>query len=268
MTDLKNLLGQALDDAPGAARAGAASGVVPGAASGVMPGVAPGAEDDLARGRRLLRKRNRNRMIGASAAVAAVAVAVIVPTVATGSSPGAAHTPSAVGRASGEVRSSTAGRSSTASGAKPAASVSASGHSTAKSGTTTIKLVDYNGAQPPGYTVKVIPDNWVIQGSNPYALTIAPANAANKNPNFFLGKLVIMEETFDTSQAGGLQKVDVAGHTAYYGVSDGIASLIMQESANNWLDIQAPTSLGWTEQQEAQFGTGVTILPTAQQGKG
>ncbi|HSZ42783.1 MAG TPA: hypothetical protein VK817_22710 [Trebonia sp.] len=245
MTDLKNLLGRALDDAPGAARAGETPG-------------ACGVEDDLARGQRLLRKRNRNRMLGASAAVAAVAVAVIVPTVATGTS--ATHSPSA----------SAGTRPGSAVVSHPAANDSAhsSAHSSTGSGTTSIKLVGYNGAQPPGYTVKVIPDHWVIQGSNPFALTIAPANASNKNPNVFIGKLVVMEEDFDASQPGGLKKVDVPGHTAYYGVSDNIASLIIEQTPSNWLDIQAPTSLGWTEQQEAQFGTGVTILPTAQQGKG
>lgn len=209
MTDLKSLLGLALGDAPIGAQA-----------------PAMGVEDDLARGRRLLRRRERNRMMAVSAAVVVVAIAVIVPAVAGGS-----RTP------------------------------------TTKA-TARIELVDYTGKQPPGYTVTTIPDHWVIQGSTPYALTIAPANASNHDPNVFIGKLVILQESFDTAHTQGLAKTDVRGHTAYYRVQDGIASLVIEQAPGRWLDVQAPTSLGWTEQQEAQFGAGVTILATAQEGKG
>ncbi|HTU72614.1 MAG TPA: sigma factor [Trebonia sp.] len=92
--------------------------------------------------------------------------------------------------------------------------------------------------------------------------------ASNKDPNVFIGKLVIFQESFDTSDAQGLSKTVVRGHAAYYRVEDGIASLIIEQSPGRWLDVQAPTSLGWTEQLQAQFGAGVTILPTAQEGQG
>jgi hypothetical protein len=208
MADLKDLLGLALDDAP------------VGAYAGTMP-----VEDDLARGRRLLRRRTRNRMLAGGTAVAVVAIAAIVPIVASG--PGA-----------------------------PKPSIAS------------IKLVDFTGTQPPGYTVKMIPDHWVIQGSTPFALTIASANASDKDPNVFIGKLVILQESFDTSDTRGLMKTEVQGHLAYYGVDDGIASLVIEQTPSRWLDIQAPTSLGWTEPQQAQFGAGVTILPTAHEGEG
>jgi hypothetical protein len=223
MTDLKGLLGRALDDAPVGARAAA------------MP-----VEDDLMRGRRLLRRRTRNRMMAGSAAVAVVAVAAIVPTIA--------------GESGAPAARATAGSRPAPASAQPA--------------TARIELVDYTGSQPPGYTVTVIPDHWVVQGSTPFALTIAPANASSKDPSVFIGKLVVMQESFDTSHTGGLTKTDVRGHAAYYRVQDGIASLIIEQAQGRWLDVQAPTSLGWTEQQEAQFGAGVTILPTAQEGKG
>jgi hypothetical protein len=231
MTDLKDLLGLALDDAPPAARTGAV----------------PGIDNDLARGRRLLRRRARNRMLGASAAVAAVAVAVAVPALTSG--PSAKPTTAASRPATADVsHSGSAGASRTA--------------------VTGIKLVDYTGTQPPGYVVKVIPDNWVIQGSTPFALTIAPANAANKDPDYFLGKLVVLQESFDTSSAQGWTSARIPGHTAYYSVQGDTASLVIEQTASRWLLVQAPTSLHWTEQQEVQFGLGVTILPTAQEGNG
>ena len=64
----------------------------------------------------------------------------------------------------------------------------------------------------------------------------------------------------------------VAGHTAYYSVQPGggteTAGLVIKEVPGRWLLVQTPTSLGWTEQQMVQFGVGVTVLPTAQEGKG
>lgn len=233
MTDLKEMLGLALDDAPAAAHVGALRGV----------------DDDLARGRRLRRRRTRSRMLGGSAAVAAVAVAVAVAVPALTSGPNAKPAVAA-------SQSATAGvaRSATADASRPAA--------------TGIRLVAYTGAQPPGYVVKVIPDNWMIQGSTPFALTIAPANAANKDPDYFLGKLVVTQESFDTSGAQGWTAARVPGHTAYYSVQDNTASLVIEQTPSRWLLVQAPTSLHWTEQQEVQFGLGVTILSAAQEGKG
>src|SRR5262245_24851447 len=125
MTELKHLLALALDE--------------------VHVGTVP-VEDDLVRGRRLLRRRTRIRMMVGGVAAAAAAVAVIMP-IASG------------GRGASGARATT--------GSRPAVAP----------GTAGIKLVDYTGAQPPGYTVKTIPDHWVIQGSTPFALTIAPANA-------------------------------------------------------------------------------------------
>ena len=238
MTDLKDLLGLALDDDP------------IGAYSGTMP-----VQDDLARGQRLLRRRTRNRMMAGGAAVAIVAVAAIVPTVASGS--GASGTKATAGS-----------RPVHAIVPNPVVSGSGPGHAGTKPAVARIELVGYTGAQPAGYTVKMVPDHWVIQGSTPFALTIAPANASDKDPNVFIGKLVIMQESFDTSDTQGLTKTEVQGHVAYYGVQEAIASLIIEQTPGRWLDVQAPTSLGWTEQQEAQFATGVTIFPTAQEGKG
>lgn len=231
MTDLKDLLGLVLHDHS-----------IDG-----DPGTMP-VQDDLARGQRLLRRRTRNRMMVGGAAVAIVAVAAIVPAVASGpgtsdTNPVRAAVPNPVVSGSGPAHA----------GTKPAAH---------------IELVDYTGTQPAGYTVKTIPAHWVIQGSTPLALTIAPANASDKDPNVFIGKLVILQESFDTSHTQGLTKTYVQGHVAYYQVEDGIASLIIDQTPGRWLDVQAPTSLGWTEHQEAQFGAGVTILPTAQEGQG
>jgi hypothetical protein len=196
---------------------------------------------DLARGKKLLARRTRRRMLGAAAGATAAAAAAAV---AVGMMPTATPEPS-----------------------HPAA-VSRQ-HSAAG-----IRLVAYTGTQPPGYTVKEIPAGWVIQGSNPYALVIAPRNAPNKNPDVFIGKLIVAQEAFDTSGASaqGWAPVHVAGHAAYYSVQSGggteTAGLVIEEAPGRWLLVQTPTSLGWSKQQMVQFGLGITVLPTAQEGKG
>jgi hypothetical protein len=193
---------------------------------------------DLERGRKLLRQRTRRRVLGAAAATVAVAA------VAVAAVPAVAHDP--------------AKNAATASSARPA--------------TRGITLVAYTGAQPQGYVVTVIPAGWVIQGSDPYSLVIAPENAANTNPDSFVGKLLVTQENFDTSNAQGWSPAPARGRTAYYSVQNAAgvptASLVVEEKPSQWLLVQVPVSLGWTEKQLTQFALGVTILPTAQEGHG
>jgi hypothetical protein len=189
------------------------------------------AAGDLARGQRLLRRRTRHRVLAASAA-AAVAVAIVVP-VALRGAPGQAAAPAQV------------------------------------------KLVAYTGAQPPGYVVKEIPAGWVIQGSNSYNLVIAPAGDPDKSPDSFLGKLLVTQEEFDAAGAAsnGWAAITAGGHAAYYndGTSAAMAQtagLVIRQASGQWLLVQAPTSLGWSQQAITQFGLGVTILAAATPGRG
>ena len=212
MNDLKELLERALTDGHGPARYAHAD-----------------AAGDLARGKRLLRRRARNRVLAASAA--AVVVAAVAVPVALHGSPG--------------------------------------------QGAVQVKLVAYTGAQPPGYVVKEVPAGWVIQGTNAYALTIAPANDTDKNPDSFLGKLVVMQGEFSTADAAsdGWVATTAGGRTAYFnpGQAGGgtvTAGFVIQQAPGRWLTIQAPASLGWTEAQFKEFALGITILATAKPTKG
>lgn len=207
--------------------------------------VPPDPAADLRRGRKLLARRRRHRAFGAAAATAVTAAvaAGVVTTVAGGPAP----------------KSPLAATSAPATKGAPA--------------TAAIRLVAYTGTQPSGYTVRVIPAGWVIQGSNPFALVIAPADARSKDPDDFMGKLVVTQESFDTNGAGGAgwSPVPVAGHTAYYAAEIGgtpVAGLVIDEAPGRWLLVQAPASLSWTKQQMVRFGLGVTVLKTAKEGKG
>jgi hypothetical protein len=209
VNDLKNLLERALADGRGPARDADAD-----------------PSGDLARGKRLLLRRSRYRMLASSAA-AAVAAAIAVPIALSGS-------PAQAG------------------------------------------LVAYTGAQPPGYVVKEIPAGWVIQGTNAYALTIAPASDADQNPDSYLGKLVVMQGEFSTADAAadGWVATTAAGRTAYYNhgqpSGDGTvtAGFVIEQAPGRWLTVQAPASLAWTEAQFKEFALGVTILATAKPSQG
>jgi hypothetical protein len=70
----------------------------------------------------------------------------------------------------------------------------------AQSRTSTIALVAWEGTQPPGYRVSEVPKGWVVQGSNPYRLTIAPPHDPSTNPDDFIGKLVVMLQSRDVTR--------------------------------------------------------------------
>jgi hypothetical protein len=184
---------------------------------------------DLARGRNLLRRRRGLRAAGITAACAAVAIAV-VPAVTHGPAP---H-PSAASPAIATVKG--------------------------------VRLVAYTGTQPPGYTVKEIPDGWVIQGSTSYLLTIAPANDPDKSPDSFLGKLVVSWESVGATSANG-QPVTVAGRPGYYSEqnADGVLTqtLIWKDTKGRWISVESAASLGWNETALAKFAAGVTVTSTA-----
>jgi hypothetical protein len=236
VNDLKDLLERALADGHGPAR-----------------GAHADPAGDLARGKRLRARRTRNRLIGTTAAAAVIAAAAVtVPAAFRG---GPAHQPAASG---------TTPPVATAAG-KPAG----------QPAVTQVKLVAYTGAQPQGYLVKAIPAGWVIQGSDNYNLVIAPAGDPDKNPDSFLGKLLVTQEEFDTAGAAstGWVAMTAGGRAAYYndGASDAMAhtaGLVIRQASGQWLLVQAPTFLGWSQQQLAQFALGVTVTATATPGKG
>ena len=234
MNNLKDLLELALDDGHGSAA-----------------GARADARADLARGKRLRRRRARRRMLATAGTTAAVAAAAIVV-------PTALHAPS---------RGGTSSHPGIAASTRPA--------STGQAAATRIRLVAYTGAQPPGYVVKVIPAGWVIQGSTAFSLVIAPSGDLDGNPDSFLGKLVVTQEGFDASGAAaeGWVPASAAGRPAYYDNGQsadaaGTAGLVIEEAPGRWLVVQAPQSLGWTQRELTQFGLGVTILATAQEGHG
>jgi hypothetical protein len=131
-----------------------------------------------------------------------------------------------------------------------------------------IALVSYSGTQIPGYQVAEVPSGWVLQGGNSFALVIAPAHDRDTSIDSFVGKLVVMLKSVDEPVPAQAPRQPVAGRPGYLRVQDGTQILTFQAANGAWVDIQAPTSLGWDGTELAQFAAGVQVLGNAQPGHG
>jgi hypothetical protein len=191
---------------------------------------------DLARGRRLLRRRRLARLTGATAVVAAAA---LVPLAVNG-----------------------------AGGAPPAQPGAARASAPARPATGALALVAYTGQQVPGYQVSEVPQGWVIQGGDPYALVLAPKGDKDTSIQSFIGKLVVMLQSKDAGAPTQGTPQPVAGRPGRFDVQGDTQILTYQDAAGQWMVIQAPTVLGWDSARLAQFAAGVRVLGNAQQGSG
>jgi hypothetical protein len=229
MTDVKELLALALADGHG-----------PGPDRDVP------AAGDLARGRRLLRRR---RLVGAAGGTAAAAGITAAALVLTAAGPPAARVAPSAARAGGPA----------------------------------IALVSYSGTQVPGYQVAAVPSGWVLQGGNAFALVIAPDHDTDTSISSFSGKIVVMLKSVDEPVPTQEPRLPVAGRPGYLSVDNGPVSsrrpghagaeggtqiLIFRDARGSWVDIQVPTSLGWGRAELAQFAAGVQVLTNAQPGRG
>ena len=231
MNDLKDLLELALSD-------------VPGRDARVDPAA------DLARGRRRLRRR-RQRLAGLAGVTAAVLCGVLVPLAVQGSAPRYYSPPAA---ASSHAQPSHAQPGRTAAPAKQSRQ---------------IKLVAWVGTQPPGYRVNWMPKGWVVQGSTPFALVMAPPNDKDKSPDSYVGKLVVMLQSRDaTAPPADWANQPVNGRPGKFDVQADTQILTFKIASGQWVVVQAPVSLGWDSAELAKFGGGVQVLAAAQQGRG
>jgi hypothetical protein len=126
-----------------------------------------------------------------------------------------------------------------------------------------IMLVAYSGDQPSGYDVELIPDGWEIQGASPQYLVIAPIGAEDQDANSFVGKLLVMlRSESDTGPPFG-HEIPVGDRLGYLNPQPEATILTYEDAAGNWVQVQVPSVLGWSDEQIADFAAGVTVTPDA-----
>ncbi len=188
-------------------------------------------EGDLSRGRSALRRRHRR------AGTAALSVVVVA----------------AGGTAWFTSGSSPAGRRTPVVATRPASTP------------LKIKLVDYVGQEPQGFEIGTIPQGYDLdlQASTPYSIVIAPSGDANKDPDSFVGKLVVSAEeasTFGSLSSLGNQAVSVGNVPGRLG-DDGTATQIWWQVGSIVIDVQSWDSIGLTHQQLVDFASSVSTTP-------
>ena len=130
-----------------------------------------------------------------------------------------------------------------------------------------IKLVAWVGTQPPGYQVAWMPKGWVVQGSTPFALVMAPPNAPNKNPDVYSDKLVVMLQSRDaTGPPADWANQPVNGREGKFDVQDDTQILTFKNATGHWVVIQAPVSLGWDSAELAKFAAACRCWPPRSRG--
>ncbi len=136
-----------------------------------------------------------------------------------------------------------------------------------------VKLVDFSGAQPQGFTLGRVPQGWSVETSNPYYLTIAADGAAHVDPQELVGKLIVTfgpAEPADTSLFGTPIAVGIGQGFVRHApdpTGNGTAALLdYQSPSGQWVQVQSPSDLGWSDQQVADFAAGVTVTAEARRG--
>jgi hypothetical protein len=229
MNDVKDMLTAALDRGP-------------------SPGQPVNPAGDLARGRRLLRRRRLTGLAGAGAAAGAAAgITAVVLTLGT-AGPAATHPAPVAGQHTRHQHAPAA------HGQHPARRA--------------IKLVSYQGYQAPGYQVSEVPRGWVVQGSNAFALTVAPRDDPDKSVDSFVGKIAVMLKSRDEPAPKGQPNRPVDGRPGFLDRQGDTWILLYQDPSGQWVDIQFPAKLGWDGPQFARFAAGVKVLGNAQPGRG
>jgi hypothetical protein len=135
-----------------------------------------------------------------------------------------------------------------------------------------VKLVDYVGQEPQGFHIGTVPQGYGLdlQASTPYSIVLAPAGDADKNPDSFVGKLVITAEdasSFGALSSLGHQSVTINGIAGRVG-DDGTATQIWWQVGAIMIDVQCWDSVGLTHDQLVNFASTVSTTPQLQLSKG
>jgi hypothetical protein len=141
-------------------------------------------------------------------------------------------------------------------------------HSTASPAHVKIKLVNFSGHNPQGFTIASVPQGFNLQeqASTGFEFILAPPGA-DKSAGSFTGKLVVTAEAGSELghwQTFGKGSVTIGGRHGRIG-DDGTATQLWFSAGHGVVvDVQAWDSIGLTDQQLIDFANGVTTTPALQ----
>ncbi|GAA0478878.1 hypothetical protein Ade02nite_40460 [Paractinoplanes deccanensis] len=208
-------------------------------------------QDDLARGRRAVRRNRAFRVAAGSAFSLAVAAAAL------------SLGPGLVGGPSGD--SPTAAQS-------------------ANSATTGIKLVSYTGKQPRLFTIDTVPQGFFIQGQNEYELVLAPEEAKTpdpakphlSDPQVYTDKIAVYLQNKDfTVEPTGDEQFTIGGKPAALrsihtdegtpneGTTVEATQIFVVQSPRVYLTVQFAASTGLTKDQMIKVAGGINLTADA-----
>lgn len=135
-----------------------------------------------------------------------------------------------------------------------------------------VDLVTYNGEQPPGFIVDLVPEGWYIQQPDHGAYSLAIARDGDtSSPDAFVGKLVVTLLSSDASVPKNGEPVDINGREGVISPSDGgVTTLTFPYADGRYVQIQAwsMADLGWSNDQLVRFAEGITVTASAKAGVG
>lgn len=150
---------------------------------------------------------------------------------------------------------------------------SLAGGSAGSSTASALRLVDYTGPQPGGFTVGKVPADWSVRSNDEYSFLIQPrgaADAVSANGLVDLSNdIVVMLQGLSTLPAGSARPVSVNGRPAQIGEpKSGTAGqtatwLIFPDGAGHSVLVQAPAGT-FTTDQLVTLAASITVSGQAQ----
>lgn len=129
-----------------------------------------------------------------------------------------------------------------------------------------VQLVDYNGTQMPGFTVAKVPEGFVLQGSDEYALAVARPDD-HSSVNDFQDKIVVMLES--TSATGDdATNTSVSGRPAALVTTPDGATMLKYAYGDFAVVIQMWNTIHLTDKQLIEFAEGVKVTADAKPAAG
>jgi hypothetical protein len=110
--------------------------------------------------------------------------------------------------------------------------------------------------------VSQIPQGWQLSTSTSTALLITPNGSFNDDPDDFENKLAVLPQSEDEHGLGPGDPVTVngqAGHVDHHAGGPGLLLLRYTTPDGHAVDVQAPPSLDWTDDQIVAFAEGVQV---------